>query len=250
MSAVAGSIARKRASKKRDRLECRRRANVAELLRNNLVRNDSVELRGFDLSCPHCGYQVHLKVLHIRKSPKAIDNYRYFALCQCPRRYCSDVIFVEFDTVNDRIIASFPYPSTRASNFPESIPLRVREDMAEAVRAFAADCLKSVVVMCRRAFQNVARDKKIEKGEIKAQIAAMQTAGLITKPLADAAQEIRHFAGFGAHPQDDQLDETTRDDALSVWRLLQQFVNHIYVMTAETAALAKRRQGIHQKPKP
>jgi Domain of unknown function (DUF4145) len=121
--------------------------------------------------------------------------------------------------------------------------------MAEAVRAYAAECYKSVVVMCRRAFQNIALDKNIPRGEIKEQIKQMLAAGLITKPLSDAAQEIRHFGGFAAHPQEDILDETTRDDALKVFKQLDQIVRHIYVMPAETAELAKRRQDIQQKPK-
>ncbi len=102
--------------------------------------------------------------------------------------------------------------------------------------------------MCRRALQNIALDKKIPRAEIKEQIKQMQMAGLITKPLSDAAQEIRHFGGFGAHPQEDILDETTETDALKVFRQLDQIVRNIYVMPAETKELAKRRQGIQQKP--
>jgi hypothetical protein len=207
------------------------------------------DLEGFDWTCPHCGVMVDLKPQKDLASPHSI-RHESFLICQCPRKPCREIVFVVFDTLNNHIQAAYPYSSTSAEQYPKSIPPKIREDMAEAVRCFSVNAYRSVVVMCRRVLQRIASDHQITGGDIKSQTNRMFEAGLITKNLKDAAHEIRHFGGFGAHPQDDDLDNVTRDDALGIWRQVNQFVNNLYVMPAENAELQKRRQFIQQqKPK-
>jgi hypothetical protein len=191
---------------------------------------------------------VDLKPQVDLKSESGLGSEHFF-ICRCPRRACRGVVFVEFDLLNNHITAAYPYPSTSANQFPKAIPPKVREDMAEAVRCFAVNAHKAVVVMCRRILQRIASDHGITGGDIKSQTNRMFEAGLITKNLKDAAHEIRHFGGFGAHPQDDDLDNVSQSDALSVWRQVNQFVNDLYVMPAENAELQRRRQAVQQKPK-
>ena len=72
---------------------------------------------------------------------------------------------------------------------------------------------------------------------------------LITRALFDAAHEIRHYGGYGAHPQDDNLDDITPEIAENISVLTYQFLDHIYVMPAKTKELAARRQAAKQPGK-
>lgn len=67
--------------------------------------------------------------------------------------------------------------------------------------------------------------------------------GFITKHLKDTSHEIRHFGNFGAHPQDDILDETTREGAEAVDRLTWDLMRTIYITPFETEKLKSKRNG-------
>ena len=103
--------------------------------------------------------------------------------------------------------------------------------------------------MCRRAFQNIARDWGIKVRDIGEEIKEMRKEGIITEPLAKAAQQIRQFGAYGAHPQDDLLDDVTRDIAMKIIELMRQFTQHIYVMPSITGELEKLQQAVRQKHK-
>src|SRR5256885_14569218 len=69
---------------------------------------------------------------------------------------------------------------------------------------------KAVVVMCRRAMQNVAEDKGAAGDNLEKQVDDLATKGFITANLRRAAHEVRHFGNFGAHPRDDGDRKSTR----------------------------------------
>jgi hypothetical protein len=129
--------------------------------------------------------------------------------------------------------------------FPVSLDL-IDSDFAEAMRCRYANAPKGCVALCRRALQNAAKNKGVQSRDIGDQIKEMRSTGLITDALFNAAQEIRQFGAFGAHPQDDELDDVTLAIADSVLELTNRFMEHLFVMPARTAELAKRRQSAKQ----
>jgi hypothetical protein len=203
------------------------------------------EIEGLDWPCPHCGITVRLRVLKAVESEDPLEP-GYFLICKCPRKECGKVVFAEYENLNSRIDVAYPFPNASAATFPDSIPLRIREDVAEALRCYYAKAYRSVVVMCRRALQDIALGKKVEAVELPGQIRAMRTTGLITESLFNASHEIRHFGGFGAHPQDDGLDQVSRADADIVFEFVSQMLTHIYIMPAKTKELARKRQQAQQ----
>jgi hypothetical protein len=206
---------------------------------------DRPDIEGLDWKCPYCGITVALKPMKGVPAFDVLDRNKLFLICRCPRNQCREkIVFVIYDNHNRCIETAYPFPDTSLSSWSDSIPVAVREDTAEAARCYYTRAFKGVVVMCRRALQNVAKDKKIEAKELKDQIKEMRANGLITENLFDASHEIRHFGGYGAHPQDDQLDDITRADADSVFDFLNQILNDIYVMPARTKELAQKRQQV------
>lgn len=217
-----------------------------------------------DWDCPHCGFLVHLVLLDSAKddgknqitfaagieteTPYTGERATYL-LCRCPRASCRGFVFAVVDD-NGKIKVAYPYTHATADSFDRHIPQFIREDMAEATRSFYASALKGTVVLCRRVIQDIAKDKKIEGGTNKEQIKAMHATGLITGPMFTAAHEIRHYGGYGAHPQDDGLDDITPEIAESLLELTNQFLQNIYVMDGRNKELAARRQAAAQPGKP
>lgn len=167
-------------------------------------------------------------------------------ICRCPNHLC-DLTFVIYDRLNDRVFSSYPLPYSSADEYHESIPENIREDLAEADRCYNADAYRSTVVMLRRAVQSIVLDKisdpNIKKKKLWEQIDALFNEGYITKHLRDTAHEVRHFGNFGAHPTDDELNNTTREDAEMVDRLTHDLIRAIYVTPYETEKLKSKRNG-------
>lgn len=216
-----------------------------------------------DWDCPYCGRGVRLEMLDSAEGSEQYPEVAgvqeegtlkcLYMICRCPREACRDKpIFVVYDKRFHRIEAAYPYTVASANSYPNSIPKKIREDFAEATRCRFSKACRACVVMCRRVIQDIAKDKHLGGSTNKEQIKLLLDSGLITKSMFDAAHEIRHYGGFGAHPQDDNLDDITPEIADSLLELTNQFLDNIYVMTAKNEELARRRQKVAQPgdPKP
>ena len=84
--------------------------------------------------------------------------------------------------------------------------------------------------------------------DLKDQIDSLHDRRLLTDSVKQAAHEIRFFGNFGAHPQDDGLDEITPEDARIIWALTNTIAADLYVRPFETAKLTQKRVGAGRKP--
>ena len=205
------------------------------------------DLANFNLSyyCPKCKQQV-------RGVPKTDPKWEggglseqwVHLIVQCPTQYCR-LSFITYDTLNNRVARVFPEPQTSPDDYHESIPENIRKDFAEAKRCYFADAYKGTVVMCRRVVQLVVRDKISDKTvwemKLHKQIDELLKAGLITKSLHELSTEIRHFGNFGAHPQDDGLDNITPEDAETIETFTGDLLVDLYVRPSKTAEMTKKR---------
>jgi len=204
-----------------------------------------------DAVCPYCGVSVSLEEVGPARrgwNGEDAESQYWYLTKQCPRKSCHGVVFVKVNR-DFALVESYPYPSVLPASFDDSIPIKVREDMAEAVRCYHARALRAAVIMCRRVIQDIAKEKKLDGDTNKEQIKRMFDSGLVTKALFDSAHEVRHFGGFAAHPQDDGLDDITLEIAQQMLEVVNQFASNIYVMPAKNANLSRIRQQAKQKPK-
>lgn len=205
--------------------------NVEDMNLSYYCRGCHQQVMGIPLTTP----QYHIS---------EFDNEAWI-VCRCPTRLC-ELSFVIYDKLNDTVRRVYPLPSFEASNYHEAIPEKIREDLAEADRCFHADAYKAAVTMNRRAVQRIVLDKikdpDIAKKKLWEQIDKLFEEGYITKQLKDTAHEIRHFGNFGAHPSDDQLDNTTSEDARIVDNLTFDLIRTIYIIPFETQKLQNKRK--------
>lgn len=196
-----------------------------------------------DLYCPRCSHLVRAvpqtpPIYHISEHSDTVA----YLIVRCPRDLC-DVAFVIYDLLNNRVRKVFPFPRTAPSDFHKAIPEKTRTDYAEAKKCLHADANKGVVVLCRRVMQHIALDKGASGRNLMEQINDTLAKGLITRSLHDAAHEVRYFGNFGAHPQDDNLDDISSDDARAVIDIVDQFLGDLYVRPFNTQKLTKKRTG-------
>lgn len=194
-----------------------------------------------DMNCPRCGHLVRgvpqtLPIYHISE----YSDTEAYLIVRCPRDLC-DVAFVVYDRLNNRVRRVYPFPETSASNFHQAIPDKMREDFGEVRRCWYIGANKGVVVMCRRVMQHIALDKGATGRNLMEQINNMLVKGLITQSLHNAAQEVRYFGNFGAHPRDDNLDDISEDDAKIVMDIVNQFLVDLYIRPSEVAKLTQKR---------
>jgi hypothetical protein len=206
--------------------------NIDDINLSYFCRRCKQQVRGIPLTNP----QYHIS---------EFDDDPWLVV-RCPTRLC-ELSFVIYNRLNDRIFSVYPLPNSDPQDYHEAIPEKIREDLAESDRCFNANSYKAAVAMNRRAIQNMVlnkiEDKSIKNKDLYSQIDALFNEGLITKHLKDTAHEIRHFGNFGAHPQDDNLDKTTREDAEAVDRLTWDLMRTIYITPYETEKLKAKRQA-------
>ncbi len=171
------------------------------------------------------------------------DQYVWL-ICRCPSKNC-ELSFVIYDKLNDRIRSVYPYAGSDPEHFHSSIPLSVREDIAEADRCYFAEAYRATLAMYRRALQNIILNKipspEVAEMKLYMQIDQLQSAGFITKDLRDTAHEIRHFGNFGAHPTNDKLDMAQKEDVDLIRQLVFDIIGAVYIGPHETAVLKSKR---------
>lgn len=210
---------------------------------------EELQARNISTECPHCGDTVALLPVH--KPVNTHDHSYFVALCPNHKRQYCKPIFAVYQPLNDFIEERYPIPAFDSSRMHKAIPEAIREDYAESIRCSYVQSYKAVVVMCRRVLEAVACDKlgtkaKDAKGttlKLYALIDLLHGEGFVTKDIMDSAHETRHFGNYGAHVQDDGLDQVTREEARDTRELTWQCLYAIYVAPAKTEELRKARKA-------
>jgi len=184
-------------------------------------------------------------------------NQRVYFIARCSYFDCHAPFFAIFDphAYSARIVGTYPYPNVQAEQFDDAIPEELRADFAEAHRCQYAYAHKSTVTMCRRVIEKTAILNLDEVDRVNPPnhrypgqtkklhelIDTMFAKGLLISALRDMAHEIRFFGNYGAHAQDDGLDEVTADEVDDMMQLTEQILHALYVAPSVHAqARAKR----------
>ncbi len=106
---------------------------------------------------------------------------------------------------------------------------RVRSDVREAVAAYNAQAPRAAVVMLRRALQRACCEKGARGNKLWEQIRDLeQRTRVFDSAHASLATATRLFGNFGAHPNDDLLDDLAEDEARRALDLGLYLINKMY----------------------
>jgi hypothetical protein len=111
---------------------------------------------------------------------------------------------------------------------PKSVPLNVTNDYLEAAKCLNIGCNKASAVMSRRALQQAVEGKGATHGTLQKQIEELKTNKTLTGASKSLSDGIRQFGNYGAHPQDDLLNDITQDEAKLAFDVLKKILSELY----------------------
>lgn len=100
----------------------------------------------------------------------------------------------------------------------------VRADLEEAARAINAGAPRAGAVMMRRALERRMVELGQTDGSLAQKIRRLGEAGIIDEVTSGAAQAIRFFGNYGAHPDDDLVDGVDTQRAIRAFHLVLDVV--------------------------
>ena len=122
------------------------------------------------------------------------------------------------------------------------IPPAIVEDFQEAGVCLDAGCFKASLVMSRRALQRCLKAQGCTQHRLVDAINHAIQNSILRKPFETLAEEIRQYGNLGAHPDDDQLENATRESVYQVLEFVRLLVHEFYEVPA-SAELLKRNRG-------
>jgi len=143
---------------------------------------------------------------------------------KCGKVFCAKVKYTGFiegfgtekSLLNFDIIETFPKYIPEKH---ESIPQNIWNDYLEACKCFDVEAFKATVVMCRRMLQNVCLDRGAKKQNAKGEWISLRNQIKEAFPERDyslvhsIADSLKYFGDYGAHPQDDGIDNVSKEDS-------------------------------------
>lgn len=186
------------------------------------------------LLCPHCGVTIPVRFEFEGGSSglalgSKLQGFTGDYIVPCVA--CEEKIYIVIQ--DDVIVDQYPKNVAKVSS---DIPKDIREDFEEADKCLNSGAYKASVAMLRRTLQKSCQEQGANpKDKLDVQLKDIYTKGKIPKPLFDLATEIRFFGNYGAHPQDDMLEEITQEDAQTISEFLLHFFEYIYVTPAKVS---------------
>jgi hypothetical protein len=140
---------------------------------------------------------------------------------QCDNSKCKKIFYAKVDYTGSEgdqllfdVIETYPkYVPTKH----ESIPECVWSDYLEGCNSFDVKAFKATVIMCRRMLQNVCHDRGAKSKNAKGEWISLRNQIKEAFPekeypfIHSIAEKIKYFGDYGAHPQDDNIDDVSED---------------------------------------
>jgi hypothetical protein len=198
---------------------------------------------GFSLTgeCPHCNAKAAFPtVTSLYEERRGDWPTRIIAASRCIacEEYILAMIKAErVDRNSIKWVYDAHYPLGKPNDaLSEHIPIEIRTDFQEAIRAEWIKAYKATVLMCRRSLQTSCDMEKAAGNDLYSQIDDLVTQQRINKPLKDMAHRIRLLGKKGAHGDYSDIDDTiTPEDASDAITFMRHYFEHVYVLPAKLA---------------
>lgn len=190
--------------------------------------------------CPHCGEKAAFPTVTSAHEERNQAGWprRMVAVARCIA--CNEYIlailrFEQLTSTNFHWVYAAHYPLGKPSDtLSEDIPLEVRSDFQEAIRAQFIKAHKATVLMCRRSLQTSCDMEKAVGSDLFTQIDDLAAKQKITETLKKMAHRIRLLGKKGAHGDYSDIDDTiTPQDAEDALTFMRHYFEHVYVLPAK-----------------
>ena len=204
-------------------------------------RNFSEAFRVF---CPTCRRVVNLDMLpEVKSVLQSVGKHVCWPRkCSvCNRLFVQDFLRSPEDGLS-YLVCQFP---TGHESVAEELPEAVGIDLKEASACLSVGANKAAVSMCRRALEGSMGEKGAAGSTLYEKIEDLKNKGILTEVLAETAHEIRFLGNYGAHPQDDALDQVDRAEADGLFEFVVTLFKYLYELPAQLAKRKSERQKSH-----
>src|SRR4030042_917396 len=187
--------------------------------------------------CPYCGYLTTI-------TPLAWTLEHWIAQCDNPK--CGRTFYAKVKDMSsivgvgtEKSKLSFDIIETYPKYVPEkheSIPQNIWSDYLEACECFNAGAYKASVVMCRRMLQNVCLERGAKKKDAQDRWISLRSQIKEAFPEKDyslihlIADKVKYFGDYGAHPQDDNIDDITDKDSRAILDFSNKILEIAYIV--------------------
>lgn len=114
-------------------------------------------------------------------------------------------------------------------DLPDTLPEEVLLDMLEASKCMDIEASKAAVVMARRALQRALLLKGADKTlPLHKQIDKLKDDGIISSDVASLAHGVRYLGNFGAHPDDDILNDISFEDVKLAYQVVLKILAQLF----------------------
>lgn len=195
--------------------------------------------------CPYCGRLVTLTPL-----AWTMEHCIY----ECDNKDCKKTFYAKvthtgsiLSTGGEPTLYQFDIIETYPKYVPEkhkSIPQNVWNDYLEACKAFDVGSYKASVVMCRRMLQNVCLERGATNKDINGRWIKLRDQIKQTFPQKDyslihaIADKVKYFGDYGAHPQDDNIDDVTEESSRAILEFSYKILEIGYIIPWELKKLS------------
>jgi hypothetical protein len=191
--------------------------------------------------CPHCGVR-HVQTAQLYVQPLALKGSgSLWSLVRCQNSDCQRLVLIQTKNSGD-VEQIYPFVAYQLDSVA-IIPTEIREDFKEAAVCLGAGCYKASLVMSRRVLQRCLHGQGCSENRLVDAIGAAVQTGVLRKAFHPLAEEIRQYGNLGAHPDDDQLQNASRDSAHQVLEFARLLIHEFYDVPASASRLKTNRQG-------
>ena len=149
-------------------------------------------------------------------------------------------IHIENDSYPPEGLNRMVYPLSSAKQFPDYIPLSIRQDYEEAYAIFPYSP-KAAAALCRRCLQGMIRDFfKVNARTLKEEIEAIREK--VTPAQWRAIDAVRNIGNIGAHMEKDVnlIIEISEDEAKPLLQLIELLLEKWYVARNDEQLLCEQ----------
>jgi hypothetical protein len=198
------------------------------------------------IDCSHCHAQVNGEEVHVAEwvapwdDPDPWEEPYRISILRCPR--CKRFLVGLQNSVQEAEIfwtlATRVWPEP-VSELAMSIPLEIRQSLAESRKCFNASAYIASVAMCGRAIEALCQHFSTKQPTFFDGLMELHDADIIDSRLYSWGQELREHRNLAAHPSTTVF---RREDAKDLYEFSAAICEYVFVLTEKFEQFKGRRE--------
>ncbi|MCH7726019.1 MAG: DUF4145 domain-containing protein [Planctomycetes bacterium] len=189
--------------------------------------------------CPHCGV-AHVNTAHAWHAGQGGESAVAWYVEKCQNPECQKFVLVIME--GEKVSGTYPTGRYELGAKLE-VSKEIRDEYREAGTCLGAGCCLASMTMSRRVLQRCLKHQGFEQRTLNEQINAAKNDATIPRRYHALADEIREYGNIGAHPDDDNLELVTPENAMQLLKFTELLIQEFYELPDQAESLRRQRKG-------